>query len=391
MQGGAEQSVKLLAEGLVSRGHDVAVWCIDQKSKEGPSLSAEVIGGVTVYRTDAGRFDLWRFCYQKERTSKVWKISQKARCYFNLALKTTFDDICDNFVPDVVHTNSMNGIPTSIWRCAHRRGLSVVHTIRDTAPISPYAYGHMENPLVVKAHRCLYKENSRLVDAVTAPSGYTLRMSLETGSFAGSKMSRRVYNCVRFDREALNQVIANKTMRESGPIRFMYAGRLLESKGVRHMLRAFSRLDGDVELHICGGGELQSLVEDHVAADSRVIYHGSLTSAELNEVYALCDVLLVPSCWPEPFGRVVIEGNLHAMPVLACRVGGIPEILEVTCGGVTYAEGSEDELLTLMEAHRNREKIRSYFDGITKGIETFSLDRQLSEFEAIYRTTAREE
>lgn len=39
------------------------------------------------------------------------------------------------------------------------------------------------------------------------------------------------------------------------------------------------------------------------------------------------DVVVVPSRWPEPFGRVVIEALSTARPVVASRVGGIPEIL----------------------------------------------------------------
>ncbi len=40
------------------------------------------------------------------------------------------------------------------------------------------------------------------------------------------------------------------------------------------------------------------------------------------------DVVVVPSTWDEPFGRTVIEGLSTGRPVLASRVGGIPEILD---------------------------------------------------------------
>lgn len=43
--------------------------------------------------------------------------------------------------------------------------------------------------------------------------------------------------------------------------------------------------------------------------------------------YALAKVVLVPSQWPEPFGRVNAEALLRGIPVLASRVGGIPEVV----------------------------------------------------------------
>lgn len=43
--------------------------------------------------------------------------------------------------------------------------------------------------------------------------------------------------------------------------------------------------------------------------------------------YALAKLVIVPSQWPEPFGRVNAEAVLRGIPVLASRVGGIPEIV----------------------------------------------------------------
>jgi glycosyltransferase involved in cell wall biosynthesis len=38
-------------------------------------------------------------------------------------------------------------------------------------------------------------------------------------------------------------------------------------------------------------------------------------------------VVVVPSLWAEPFGRVIVEAFATGRPVLASRIGGIPEIL----------------------------------------------------------------
>lgn len=47
LMGGAEHSVKLLAEGLVKSGNEVAIFCIDNRES---GIKKQIINGVTVYR-----------------------------------------------------------------------------------------------------------------------------------------------------------------------------------------------------------------------------------------------------------------------------------------------------------------------------------------------------
>lgn len=44
-------------------------------------------------------------------------------------------------------------------------------------------------------------------------------------------------------------------------------------------------------------------------------------------LYTIADVLLVPSVWPEPFGRVALEAQIAGVPVIASRRGGLPYVL----------------------------------------------------------------
>lgn len=382
MQGGAEQSVKLLAENLLKQGHTVAVYCADAKDGK---KTVEDINGVTVYRCTTGKFNLYKYSYKKSSVGALEKITQKLRCYYNPECEIDFVEICDTFKPDIVHTNTLYGIPCSVWKVASKKGIAVVHTIRDTAILSPVQYGHKVSPLVVKVHQQYMRSVSKYVDAVTAPSEYTLRTSLDTGTFSKSTVKERVFNSVAIDYALLRKMIAERKARTSEHIKFMYAGRLIYLKGIRQMIEAFSKINNpDCELHICGTGDMVEYVKQQAEKDPRIIYCGKLTSEELAKKYQECDVLLFPSVWPEPFGRVFIEGNMYGMPVIAGNCGGIPEIYVVTHGGNLCDCENIDELAKLILDCCDRDRLKIYYDCIEKTIGAFDIDKQIETFKAIY-------
>ena len=136
MKGGTEQVVKRLAEGMLKKGHQVAVYAGDA---ENGKQSVENINGVTVYRRTTGKFNLYRFSYEKEKVGKIEKITQKCLTYYNSKPVKDFKEICKDFKPDVIHTNSLYGIPSKVWKTAKKMGIPVVHTIHDTGIISLYS------------------------------------------------------------------------------------------------------------------------------------------------------------------------------------------------------------------------------------------------------------
>ena len=58
-------------------------------------------------------------------------------------------------------------------------------------------------------------------------------------------------------------------------------------------------------------------------------------------IYAQSDILLFPSIWPEPFGRVLIEAMASGVVVIGTATGGAGEILQDHQNGLTYPPGDE--------------------------------------------------
>lgn len=387
MQGGAEQSVKLLAENLLNNGHEVAIYCADAKYGKN---TVENIYGVTVYRCTAGRFNLYKYSYNKANVGPIEKITQKMYSYYNRDAVADFNEVCDKFKPDIIHTNTLYGISRSVWKAAYKRNIAVVHTIRDTAIVSPVQYNHKVNPLIVKMHQMYMCNLSRYVDAVTAPSEYTLRTSLAIGAFKNSKVKECVFNSVQIDYDLLHKMIEERKKRKSAHIKFMYAGRLIYLKGIRQMIEAFSKIENrDCELHICGSGELEEYVKEKAKKDNRIMYYGKLNNEQLAEQYKECDVLLFPSVWPEPFGRVFIEGNMYGMPVIAGNCGGIPEIHAVTHGGDLCDCEDVNKLEDMMRKYLNRDYFNQFYSSIENNIDTFDIAAQIKAFEKIYNTVKK--
>lgn len=117
----------------------------------------------------------------------------------------------------------------------------------------------------------------------------------------------------------------------------LYLGRVTPGKGIEVAYRALDRL------RRCHGVDARLLVVGHANPDVRrsldrlaaqlgVIAHvehwGYVDSARFNEALQGSHAIVVPSVEPDVFPLVIVEAALARIPVVASRVGGIPEAVE---------------------------------------------------------------
>ena len=83
---------------------------------------------------------------------------------------------------------------------------------------------------------------------------------------------------------------------------------------------------------------LQKLID----GDDRIRYIGYVTNVE--DVYNSSDIIVVPSRWQEPLGLINLEAGACAKPVVATRVGGIPEIVREGVNGFLVDAQNPEQL-----------------------------------------------
>jgi glycosyltransferase involved in cell wall biosynthesis len=138
----------------------------------------------------------------------------------------------------------------------------------------------------------------------------------------------------------------------AGPVRILYVGSLEPVKRVDLLLRACARLAErrDVRVRLGGIGRLLGPMKDMAASlglASRVEFLGYLSREQVREEMAQCHVLVLSSEW-ESQPCVLIEAMLSGRPVVAPRVGGVPEMVTEQTGRL-FEVGNEDQLVHALD------------------------------------------
>lgn len=136
------------------------------------------------------------------------------------------------------------------------------------------------------------------------------------------------------------------------PPTVLFAGRLEREKGLPYLLRAFSLISSLGRLVIAGTGSLLTEYEalvDRLGLTRHVSFVGWMNTNALGTLFQRSSFLVMPSIWPEPFGKVGIESLAHGRPVIAFDVGGIHEWLGNGVNGYLVNALDERELAAKME------------------------------------------
>jgi glycosyltransferase involved in cell wall biosynthesis len=109
--------------------------------------------------------------------------------------------------------------------------------------------------------------------------------------------------------------------------------------------------------------------------------------ADVAEVYAASDAIVVPSVEPESFGLVAVEAMVAGLPVIASRIGALPEVVDEQRTGILVEPGSTASLLAAMKELSRSPARRAAMGraGRKRYEDCFRAERYVKEFEKVYR------
>jgi glycosyltransferase involved in cell wall biosynthesis len=140
---------------------------------------------------------------------------------------------------------------------------------------------------------------------------------------------------------------------QTGDVVFLFAGRLIESKGPALLLEAFAALAprGRCHLVFVGDGPLQQSLREQAKAArlSNVHFAGFVNQSALPYHYAAADVFVLPS-FSETWGLVVNEAMACGLPVVVTdAMGCSPDLVEQTGAGIVVRARFVEELMGALD------------------------------------------
>jgi phosphatidyl-myo-inositol dimannoside synthase len=192
--------------------------------------------------------------------------------------------------------------------------------------------------------------------------------------------------------------IRSKYRNGNGPL-LVYAGRLVDEKGVEDLIRAVAILSHefpDVTAMIIGDGQDRKVMEalsDSLNLGQRVYFLGWIETELVSVHLAAADIFVGPSRqatdgWIEAQGLTFIEAMVAKTPVIATRAGGITDSVIHEETGLLVNERSPEEIadaiIRLMGDSHLRNKLAA--NGYALASSRFSRQHSAEAFDVLFKT-----
>lgn len=396
---GTEIYTYSLAQEL-SKRHEVHIYCredgfLDREFHE----ADEVYQGLPVRRV-----------YFNLIGVRANPVNQALIEFRNSTIERSFRRFLDQIKPDVVHFQHLFKLSASLVPLAKNKGVPVVVTLHDhwficyniqllrpdlevcsgpsfglkcagcAKPDWPYGLRTLLGPLLTSlfVFRTAYiKRCLEQADLIITPSAF-LKEECVAHGFSGDN--------IMVSDNGTRPLCCYKR-RPSEGLRFGYIGTVQKHKGVHVLIEAFNRIDDpSVELKIFGDPLIAPDYYAHMqrmAHNPRIQFSGVFDNAEVGRILSGIDVLVVPSIWPENSPVTIHEAYLAKIPVIASRIGGIPELVQDGVNGFLFTPGDANDLLSKV---RLLAEDRSLLEQLRANISTVkSIEENARELEAIYQ------
>lgn len=420
---GTEIYAYKLSRELSKRNKLAVFFRVNNRKKKEYDLTLKLFEGLEVY----------------EINNTFRKCGSFLETYSNKIIDAKFGSLLDEFKPDIVHIHHLMFLSCGLVNEAKQRNIPVVLTLHDhwlfcyRGQLIDQDMNICKGDSVPKCENCLkyllrikksslaayyflktkrlfflipflkkiyffavkkdnvsgisdFRENARKifseVDLFIAPS----RFFKDEFVKRGIPRDKIIYSPYGFD---LNKSVSFPKNEFAG-LRFGYLGTLLPMKGIDILIKAFKEInDPNARLLIFGkifsyaGFEsYPRILKRMVNEDQRIRLMGGYDNNDIVKIASGFDMLVAPSIWPENAPLVIQEAFMAETPVIASRIGGIPELINDGANGLLFNPGDVKDLKEKMEyIINNPEIIRKFRDNMPK---IKSIEENAKEMEEIY-------
>lgn len=174
-------------------------------------------------------------------------------------------------------------------------------------------------------------------------------------------------------------------------------GRMEEQKGISELLRTLKEVAGripDVRLHLIGEGNMKEAYRkqaEELGVLDRVEFHGWMDVDVIQQFIAKCAVGVFPSR-VESFGLSMAEAMAAGLPIIATRVGALPEFIEDGVTGTLVPSGNIPALYrAILEKLEHPERAQTLADAGRETVrQRFSWDQAARKMTEIYQAVLDE-
>jgi glycosyltransferase involved in cell wall biosynthesis len=357
--GGQEVFTMRLAQGLIDRGHEIAV--VTGIHTEGLADS-EVLNGVHIHR--------FRFLDAITGAGSQCE----ATIEHMMDLLPRLASVKKSFRPDLVHVNFAGTTPFFHLRTSKAHNAPTLVTFQAAL-----------NDRFKLSKGLLAQVIQRAARIVAVSSAAAENMA----AFTGYPRDKIVIIAPGIPAD---EFTSRQEMSGSETPTVVFLGRLVSEKGADVAIEAVARLNGAAHLHIIGDGPQRKDLEDLVRARSvshLVSFKGRVDDETRKHLLAKSTIMVVPSLHQELFGMVAVEGALSGLPIVASAVGGLSEV--VGDRGLLFPPGDVLSLAKSLDLLITNRSLALWLGecGRSHALANYSVERMVAAYERLYMECER--
>jgi glycosyltransferase involved in cell wall biosynthesis len=394
LTGGAELVAHRHNRSLAEQGIECQVFTSRNPADDGAdtgTVAVETYEGITVRRVSLG--DQSSFFGGDAEGGEI--------------IEEIFEEAIERYHPNIIHLHSLGGFSVSLLEIAASRSIKIMATVHDhwgfchrqtlTRPnwkicsdfnacdeCHPGIHGrngvHVSMSQRNKSVRAAFQK----IDALVSPSRYLAGKYEKSGIIdshkihvIGNGVGKRFFKVEDIDLK-------------SDEVRFGFLGALSEHKGIGILLDVLCKLSADESwsFHFSGFGPMGKNIlrfQQFNPNGKKVFFTGSTDPECINKFFSEIDVLVVPSIWPENQPLVILEAMASGRPVIASRIGGIPELVDHGINGILINHGDDSSLLEAMMFYLNsRDLIRRHGQAARSKAYGWDINKSVNAIKELY-------